>query len=190
MATEHKICESCGTPLVRAVGQSSLRWEQRRFCGNSCASRSRFKSADEIYSSQVRRGVKEDECWGWAGHYIKGYPNIVVSGKGTRASRYSYARFIGPIPEGMVVCHSCDNPACTNPKHLFAGTSGDNSADMVKKRRQSHGEASPHAKLTEQQARSILASREASKTLAARFGVARSTIYAIRTGDNWKSIRT
>lgn len=83
-----------------------------------------------------------DGCWVWtAGTDQDGYGKFAIGLGGqnqihTRAHRFAYEVFIGPIPDGMVVCHSCDNPPCANPDHLWLGTPIDNNADKVAKDRQ------------------------------------------------------
>ena len=75
-------------------------------------------------------------CWIWnGGNNEKGYGMIQVGGKQIRAHRLSYELYVGAVPPGMLVCHSCDNPPCCNPKHLWLGTNADNQRDKLNKGR-------------------------------------------------------
>lgn len=79
----------------------------------------------------------ESGCWEWqAGRNEHGYGLFATRRSGrSRAHRVAYERFVGPIPEGLHVLHTCDNPPCVNPAHLFLGTVKDNSKDMMRKGR-------------------------------------------------------
>jgi len=80
--------------------------------------------------------VTESGCWIWEmciGN--DGYGKVSYKGKTYRAHRHSYEVFKDDIPEGLLVCHSCDTPSCVNPEHLFLGTHQDNIGDMVSKNR-------------------------------------------------------
>lgn len=80
--------------------------------------------------------IPESGCWIWTEYCNNhGYGRFRVDGKKTLAHRASYEAFIGPIPEGMLVCHKCDTPACVNPSHLFLGTDKDNVRDCINKGR-------------------------------------------------------
>ena len=74
-------------------------------------------------------------CWEWMGaRNAQGYGFIWKDGSGY-VHRAAYELLVGPIPEGLIVCHHCDNPSCWNPEHLFAGTYKDNREDMIRKGR-------------------------------------------------------
>lgn len=78
-----------------------------------------------------------DECWEWiAGKDKDGYGWF----KRDRAHRAAWIFFNGRIPEGFLVLHTCDNPPCVNPAHLFLGTQQDNMTDCLKKGRRPSGE--------------------------------------------------
>ncbi len=89
---------------------------------------------DIFMNHVIKTGL--NTCWKWRGAKLKhGYGRY--SG-GLLAHRIAYELLVGPIPESLLVLHSCDNPECTNPKHLFLGTHSDNAKDMVSKGRNRH----------------------------------------------------
>jgi hypothetical protein len=130
-------------------------------------------------------------CWLWDGGNVKtqkGYYPIGVNGKTKQVHRFAYERYRGPVPPGLLVCHSCDVRCCVNPDHLFLGTPADNTADMIRKGRMARGERRGHAKLTTEQALEIKASALSSRVVAAQYGLGSSTIRKLRRGKTWTHI--
>lgn len=79
---------------------------------------------------------KTDTCWLWTGFVdAKGRGRFRFNGKSVSAHRVAYEIFVGEIPAGLKVCHTCDIPRCVRPKHLFLGTQKDNMADCKAKGR-------------------------------------------------------
>ncbi len=82
------------------------------------------------------KGGEENSCWIWAGAKTKtGYGQFSFNGKPVKAHRFMYETYYGVSPGTLDVCHSCDNPLCINPKHLWLGTAKDNLQDASKKER-------------------------------------------------------
>lgn len=130
--------------------------------------------------------VTDAGCWEWQGAMSDtGYGSVNIGGYSQGAHRYAYKMFRGSIPDGLRVCHTCDNRKCVNPDHLFLGTAKDNSIDMVRK-----GRNVAHEKLTAEQVatiRAAFATGSVTKTeLGRRFGVSRSAIGHIIRGTTWK----
>ena len=91
----------------------------------------------EIDSRMVGRFVLNSftGCWNWVSINKAGYGMIDIDGKTYRAHRYSWEASNGKIPDGLCVCHKCDNPRCVNPDHLFLATHQENMKDMYDKGR-------------------------------------------------------
>ena len=145
------------------------------------------------FESFVVRSEDEDDCWGWNSATTRGgYGHFGYRGRWITASRFAYEQFIGPVPPELDVCHTCDNPPCSNPRHLFAGTRRENLEDMAQKGRAPIGERQGSSKLTEDDVRRIreLAQRGrlSQRDIADMFGVQQSAISAIHLRKIWKHV--
>lgn len=136
-----------------------------------------------------------DDCWIFTGGLNScGRGNYWLNGKTVQAHRISYELFKGTIPDGLFVCHHCDNGKCVNPVHLFIGTCKDNVDDMMRKGRKTilRGEDDPKSKLTNRQVLKIVELYKTGKytqpELGEKFKVTRSTVLSIIRGNNWKHI--
>lgn len=102
--------------------------------------------------------VNGSGCWEWQGQTggTSPYGQIKKFGKFVGTHRLSYELCRGEIPEGMVVCHHCDNPICINPDHLFLGTMKDNMHDMINKGRRVQGKNNPRRGIRSKQAKPVM----------------------------------
>ena len=135
--------------------------------------------------------TRTDECIPWPGYRgTRDYGQIVYQNKTRKAHSVSYALHVGPIPQGMVIRHKCDNPPCVNPRHLEIGTQADNVRDAVERGRWQLGETHNRAKLTESQ---VLEIRELAKTtplniLAEKYSMDSSQVCRIVNRKSWRHI--
>lgn len=116
-------CYGCGVPLKGPKSvPAHAQWNPQ------CTPAMRF------WGRVDRRG--EDACWPWKGaRHLQGYGLVAVNRRMYAASRLAYELAVGPIPKGLQVIHSCDNPPCCNPKHLRAATQAENALDRKNKGR-------------------------------------------------------
>jgi hypothetical protein len=162
------------------------------------------RSDAEIVSDfwrRVNRGTKK-ECWEWMGGRngntrITSYGVFWARRKKYKAHRFAFELSHRSLRAGECACHSCDNPPCCNPAHLFAGTNADNMRDSIAKGRAHRecGEQRYNAKLTENDVREIRRIYQKRKRdgmsgvrLAELYGVYPTMIHAIVTRQRWKHV--
>ncbi len=131
-------------------------------------------------------------CWHWLGnHTPDGYCRFHVNGKTYRAQRLMYWLTTGDDPGALEICHTCDNPPCLNPKHLWPGTGQENMEDRDRKGRQHKGTQLKHARLFEAIVVAIrqTPTRVPSSRLARRYHVTVATVNRVRQGVIWKHVK-
>jgi hypothetical protein len=145
------------TPIHEVEQAVNGEWEPNRTPVNEVNNKSfrpTMRSVPELSPEQVARFWKKvsttqgsRDCWLWMGAKKQyGYGMCNINDKTYLAHRIAYTLACGPIPDGLLVCHKCDTPACCNPAHLFVGTDSDNVEDMMRKgrhRKEKHANLSP-----------------------------------------------
>ena len=148
----------------------------------------------ERFAAKVRKSA---ECWEWQGYCNPyGYGSFNLNGKMQYAHRVAWELANGTVPDGLCVLHSCDNPPCVRPSHLFLGTLTDNSRDMVQKGRcrgaENAGEGNGRAKLTTGSVRLIRAMYASGhyvhSELASIFGICKTHASDITNHKYWRHL--
>lgn len=174
------------------TGQSKARSSEMARRGSTVRWAQRHMTMEEKFWARVSK-AGPDECWEWTGSKLNcGYGIWKFKrskGGFILGHRYSWELENGPVPEGLLVCHHCDNRGCVNPKHLFAGTYYANTMDAVKKGRWNapRGMRQPLCKLTDDEVREIrklFADRKMGRgELAIKYKVSRTHINRIIRRD-------
>ena len=142
----------------------------------------------EHFWSKVDQSEGPDACWPWtAARHERGYGLFSIDGKLRTAQAVALELHTGEKADGRHGLHSCDNPPCCNPAHLFWGSRSDNMSDMHQKQRhpRMRGASNGAAKLCEGQIDLVRASPKSARALAKELGVNRATIDAVRAGKTW-----
>lgn len=138
-------------------------------------------------------------CWDWAPAKKSRYGTICrtkLAHSEIKAHRASWILHYGPIPEGLEVCHKCDNGRCVNPSHLWVGTHTDNMRDMIAKNRRSsaRGERSGMSKFTERQIREMRklfvprSKTNGLKALMDRFSISKAHLCKVINLQSWAHV--
>lgn len=172
---------------------SDIEWTDEESIGLSPALKARFWSYVTI---------ENGGCWNWsAGTFGGRYGQFRLGKKKVKAHRVAWIISGKSIPNGLILCHHCDNPKCVNPQHMFVGTHKDNAQDRERKNRGSGnrfakvgqpGESNPAAKLTVNDVRHIRNLHKShgwtKKRIATHFGVSLSQIVNITLMRSWKNV--
>ena len=132
---------------------------------------------------------KVEGCWEWRGFTTEaGYGSFA----GKAAHRLAYETLVGPIPEGHVVRHKCDNPPCINPDHLETGTHADNARDRVERGRSAIGLSVGTSKFSAKEVleiRSLYRDGLGMRAIGRLFGAHHSTISGIVRGVSYTDVQ-
>jgi endogenous inhibitor of DNA gyrase (YacG/DUF329 family) len=193
-------CKRCGKDF-----KMKDRWALGIFCSNTCkaiynarnfaikrsaaweneSEEQKIKALSDHLFKFIEKGSSEEECWQWIGCKVSGYGRFNHRGKPMKAHRVSWELFNNKKADGFYVCHTCDNPPCANPRHLFLGTNKDNMVDMLKKERCS---ASTLSAADVIKIKNLLKIGVTAIRLSKDFDVNVQTIYNIKHGKTWKHI--
>ena len=144
---------------------------------------------------EVAWSVEDNGCWICTSHrpnILSGYHEMNRNGKMIRVHRHMYEKYKGEIPNGLLICHKCDNPSCINPDHLFVGTPKENSEDMVMKGRSNPprltGEMIGTSKLKISQIIDIRKDNRLQREIAKDYGIAQCHVSRIKLHQTWVSV--
>jgi hypothetical protein len=178
-----KICLGCSNAFRKPQRYSRKQWLGAVYCSRQCGADHRYGDAVVRFGAAISPEPNSG-CWFWMLYLDRGgYGLISRRGEQVFAHRFSYETFVGPIGDGLYVCHRCDAPACVNPDHLFLGTHTDNMMDCRAKGRFIHGDA--HRARVVLSARDVVDIRRSAlslSTLADKYGIKPNSICRIRSG--------
>lgn len=138
--------------------------------------------------------ILENGCLNWKGFKNAwGYPRITYKKKTYLGNRLIWELNFGKIPEGKIICHTCDNPGCLEIKHLYLGTFKDNIQDCILRNRHKfpRGSESPNAKLKENEVKEIrkLMSQGATiRYISKKYNIGITTVFRIKHNISWKHV--
>lgn len=174
-------CSVCGRDYYVPPSARAVRVACSHACKGKLQSEWQRKDLGERFWAKVD---KSGNCWLWTAALLKtGYGCLRINRKTTRAHRVAYELSVGPIPEGALLRHTCDNPRCVNPAHLLLGDKRSNAMDAIERGQHRCGERDPKSKLSNKDVtniRSALARGETGRSLAKRYRVDESWISQIK----------
>lgn len=182
---QKKFCEICKNEISKKY-RHGKRWSNARFCSLQCNGFSKRGDLELRFKSKIT--IQENGCWGWIGAKTLGYSVISYGRKQLKASRVSWFVYNGFwSTKGVHICHTCDNPECVNPAHLFLGSSLINNLDKIKKGR-SPIHSGKKEVLSAEKVKKILKSKSNNAELSKEYGVSEITIYRVKRRMTWKDV--
>lgn len=197
------ICETCAKEYKWRRCNNGI---PPRFCSFHCRSyvglKTRTKNSELTEEQNFNRikkyyekyVIKQESCWDWNGIIEHtGYAKLGIRPP-VKAHRASWLIHKGKIPKGLIVCHSCDNPKCTNPEHLWLGTHKQNTQDKIQKGRSNtpRGSQLKIAKLNEFQVleiKKLLQDKLTCAEISRKYGVHIKIISRIKNEETWKHVK-
>ena|SRR3990167_5931190 len=181
-------CVRCQAPFVPWATTTS-----QKFCSQDCSKAARKDAAKIGLAARFWAKVeKTDGCWEWTGARSNGYGQFSVNSKPAWAHRVAYELTYGAIPDGLLVCHHCDNGRCVRPDHFFLGSIKDNAVDMANKLRGTIGPRNRHCRITAQQAVAVRITYRTARgdlsRVAREIGISMDHAKAIGRGVFWKHV--
>lgn len=186
-----KLCPTCGIEFwlmkCQEPGGSAT---EKKYCSRKCCPPKAF-TAEQRISAFWAKVQKGDGCWTWQGAVTSkwGYGCTLWKGRVLGAHKVAWLITNGD-PGALCVLHKCDNRVCVNPSHLFLGTKKDNSVDCKAKDRHARGERTNRTKITETQAREILALKGsiAASEVCKSYNLSPSMVWSIWGRRSWKHL--
>jgi hypothetical protein len=195
-----KCCIGNCEKAARARGLCTLHYG-RMMAGRDLSGPTRIvvRSGSDIDRLKSKVSISQTGCWEWTASLTEaGYGQMRFRGTRELSHRVAWILFRGEIPTDSNVygtkhvLHTCDNPKCVNPEHLYLGDQQDNALDSVSRKRWGKrgckGESHGRAKLNDEDVRLIRSSAHSDAALSSSFSVSIGTIRHIRKGRTWKHI--